>query len=102
MKIFVSWSDNAAHEMARVLKSWLPEVIQELSLWLSSEDIGKGQRWSAEVARILTEINDGIICVTRENVHRPWLNFEAGALAKNLETGRVRTVLLVRQPPFVT
>jgi hypothetical protein len=34
------------------------------------------------------------MCVTSGNANRTWLNFEAGALAKSLESGRVTPLLL--------
>lgn len=80
--------------MAKVLRDWLPEVIQELEPWVSSEDIAKGKRWSAEISGELDATGQGLICVTRTNQHEPWLNFEAGALAKSLKASQVRPVLL--------
>jgi len=41
-----------------------------------------GDRWSSEIGSELATTTIGIICVTPENQERPWLNFEAGALAK--------------------
>jgi hypothetical protein len=40
----------------------------------------------------------GIICVTKENAHAPWLLFEAGVLAKSLEKGRVCPYLFKMKP----
>src|SRR5947208_7189195 len=48
-----------------------------------------GERWSGEVAQQLEAADVGIVCVTRDNQSAPWLNFEAGALAKKLESSRV-------------
>jgi hypothetical protein len=41
--------------------------------------------------------DESIICVTRDNQREPWLNFEAGALAKSSK-GSVRPVLLDLTP----
>lgn len=62
--------------------------------WVSSEDISKGQRWAVEIAERLDSTDQGIVCVTRANIAEPWLNFEAGALAKSFRKGQVRTLLL--------
>lgn len=102
MQVFISWSKRTSHGLALALHSWLPEVIHRIEPWMSSEDISKGQRWATEVGARLEETSQGIICVTRENVREPWLNFEAGALAKFLDGGRVRPILLGVLPSEVT
>jgi len=61
---------------------------------LSQSDIAAGERWGTEVAKELEGSNFGIICVTRENVSAPWILFEAGALAKLMQEGRVIPLLL--------
>jgi TIR domain-containing protein len=105
VKVFISWSGDYSHRLAEFLREWLPDVIQDLEPWVSSEDIAKGKRWNEELARSLDEVHQGIICVTPDNMHSPWLNFEAGALAKRLEGstgGQVRPILLGVRPADVT
>lgn len=102
MRVFISWSKSASEQMAKVLREWLPEVIQELDPWMSSQDIAKGKRWSAEISAELDSTGQGLICVTSSNQHEPWLNFEAGALAKSLTSAQVRPVLLDLQARDVT
>lgn len=60
-------------------------VVQSVKPWMSNEDIAAGARWLAEVSTTLNSAKVGIICVTPENQHNPWLLFEAGALSKTLE-----------------
>ena len=64
------------------LRDWLPNVIQTIEPWLSSEDIPYGDRWQGVISTALEEVRAGIICLTRENLGAIWLTFEAGALAK--------------------
>ncbi|MFY1669754.1 hypothetical protein ACN27G_07315 [Plantactinospora sp. WMMB334] len=93
MEVFLSWSGIETHQLALLLRKWLPQVINELEPWVSSEDIQKGELWD----RVLTEKlggNQGIICVSRRNMHSAWLNFEAGALAKSVGQSAVRPLLL--------
>src|SRR5689334_14501294 len=52
-------------------------------------DIDAGARWQNEIAAALDSTDYGVICVTRENQSAPWLNFEAGALAKKVDSSRV-------------
>jgi hypothetical protein len=82
MKVFLSWSGTTSHRVACALREWLPSVMQSLIPYVSSEDIDKGARWSTDIAKELEDSRYGIICVTRENIHAPWVNFEAGALSK--------------------
>lgn len=93
MKLFISWSGKLSHLVAISLRDWIPSVIQEVEPYVSSEDIEKGARWEAELAKELDKSNFGIVCLTRDNVASPWLNFEAGALAKSLGKARVVPVL---------
>jgi hypothetical protein len=89
MKVFISWSGDRSRDVALALRDWLPDVINSLEPFVSSKDIYAGSRWQAEIAAQLEASNFGVICVTRENQHSPWLNFEAGALAKAVESSRV-------------
>lgn len=102
MKVFISWSKPASRQLGEILRDWLPEVIQQVDPWMSSEDIDKGQRWATEIGAKLGELSQGILCVTAQNVHEPWLNFEAGALSRSLDSARVRPVLLDLHPSEVT
>ena len=93
MKVFLSWSGEPSHQVACVLKDWLPSVIQSLRPYVSSQDIDKGARWSTDIAKELQESTFGILCVTRANMDAPWINFEAGALSKTIDKGSVAPFL---------
>ena len=93
MEIFISWSGPLSRRVAEILREWLPNVLQAVQPYVSSKDIDKGARWSAEISQKLQDCNYGIICVTAANVVAPWLNFEAGALSKSFKEGRVSPFL---------
>ena len=93
MKVFLSWSGEVSHKVAIVFRDWLPSVIQAIEPYVSSEDIDKGARWSTDIAEELENSTFGILCVTKENIQTPWLNFEAGALSKSMDKSYVSPFL---------
>ena len=93
MKVFISWSGNKSHKVAMIFREWLPSVIQSLEPYVSSEDIDKGARWSSDIAKELEDSTFGILCVTKDNLHAPWLSFEAGALSKTMDKSFVTPFL---------
>lgn len=88
MKVFLSWSGARSELVAAALRDWLPLVIDNIDPFISS-DIDAGAHWQSEIAAELETTNFGILCVTAENQRAPWLNFEAGALAKAIGASRV-------------
>lgn len=86
MNIFISWSGDRSHQVAKLLKRWVKSVIQASRPWISSDDIGSGTKWFAEITGQLESTAQGIICVTNANKNSPWILFEAGALSKGLTT----------------
>lgn len=86
MKIFVSWSGDLSRKVAEILKKWIPCIIQSVEVFFSPEDIEKGDNWDRTISMQLSECKYGIICLTAENTNAPWVNFEAGAIAKTLDS----------------
>jgi len=86
MRIFVSWSGDLSRKIAEVLKKWIPCIIQSVEVFFSPEDIEKGDNWDRTISTQLSECKYGIICLTSENTNAPWVNFEAGAIAKTLDS----------------
>ncbi|NRF71446.1 toll/interleukin-1 receptor domain-containing protein [Aquincola sp. S2] len=89
MKVFVSWSGELAQDIAGALSVWLKRVNQRVDCFFSPEHIHSGRRWSTTVASELESCSFGILCLTRQNMRSPWIHFEAGALSKSVEEGRV-------------
>lgn len=85
MKVFISWSGPRSALLADALREWIQDVIQSVECFASTEDIRAGQRWNNEINTWLNEADFGVLCVTQENANAPWLNFEAGALAKRIK-----------------
>jgi hypothetical protein len=42
--------------------------------------------------------DSGIVCLVSGNIDEPWLNFEAGALSKSVQKGRVHPLLFALDP----
>jgi hypothetical protein len=102
MKVFLSWSGARSKKVALIFRDWLPSVIQSIEAFVSSEDIEKGARWNTDIAQELKEAIFGIICVTKDNLSTPWLNFEAGALSKTIENTYVAPFLFDVKPSELT
>lgn len=89
-KVFISWAGNLAKGVAQALHSWLPMMFDKVDPWFSASDIHAGEAWFGEIQKRLEASRYGIIIVTTENFNRPWLNFEAGSLSKQLGEDRTR------------
>ena len=93
MKVFISWSGDLSKGLAEILRDWLPSVIQSIRPFFTPDDIEKGARWSNDISRELEESQIGIFCLTKENLTKPWIMFEAGALSKQIGTSKVCPIL---------
>jgi hypothetical protein len=92
MKVFVSWSGITSRAVAEALTDWMPKVLQSVDPFLSTKDIDKGANWTVELARELKDADFGIICLAPDNLQSPWLNYEAGAITRSVNS-RVCPVL---------
>jgi hypothetical protein len=103
MGVFISRSgkNSISYKVAMLLRDWLPNVIQTVKPFLSAVDIDAGSQWTSQMFQALKETQVGIICVTRTNQAEPWINFEAGALAKAMESSRVCPLLIDVRPTDV-
>jgi hypothetical protein len=102
MRVFISWSGELSHSIALALREKLPMIIQAVEPWMSTEEIGSGARWNAELAAALEATNFGIVCATKLNQLAPWLLFESGALAKSVEEGRLVPLCIDLLPSDIT
>jgi hypothetical protein len=92
-KVFISWSGELSKKLAEEIRVWLPGVLQFVKPYFTPNDIEKGTRWSTEISSELESSNAGIICLTKDNINKPWILFEAGALSKNFGKANVCTIL---------
>lgn len=92
-KVFISWSGELSNKLAETFRQWLPGVLQFVKPYFTPSDIEKGMRWESDILSELESSDIGIICLTKENLSKQWILFEAGALSKNIEISRVCTIL---------
>jgi TIR domain len=92
-KVFISWSGDLSNKLADAVRQWLPGVLQFVKPYFTPSDIEKGTKWASDIAGELESSDIGIICLTKENLSKPWILFESGALSKNLDNSRVCTLL---------
>lgn len=95
MKVFISWSKERSLKVANALFDWLPQVINQVEPWMSASSLEAGKPSIAQISDALETTNFGIICVTPENQHETWLNFEAGALAKAVRSASASAIPLL-------
>jgi len=86
MKVFISWSGERSKMVARALRQWFPRVFQSVEPWMSEKDIIGGSLWLNEIMEGLKGARFGVVCVTPENQDKPWIHFEAGAIAKAIDS----------------
>ncbi|CAJ1315884.1 TIR domain-containing protein [Paenibacillus nuruki] len=94
MKVFISWSGDRSQRVAELLKDWIKCVLQAVEPWVSTSGIGSGEVWFNSLSTQLNDTSIGIICLTKENKNKPWILFEAGALAKEMSKTKVCTFLI--------
>jgi hypothetical protein len=95
-KVFISWSGQLSQAVAAIWLDLISETFDSVEPFMSEENIGAGERGLVKIATELAGTSFGIIVVTQENQNSPWLNYEAGALSKDVvdETVRVAPSLV--------
>lgn len=87
VKVFISWSGQQAKEVALLMREWLPKLSDYFKPWMSEKDITAGGRSMQELFEQIDETYYGLVLLTPENQNSAWLNFEAGALSKQVREG---------------
>ncbi|BBC38202.1 hypothetical protein SGFS_094960 [Streptomyces graminofaciens] len=95
LKVFVSWSGEPSRRCALLLREKLPIFNHLIEPFVSSEDIAKGVRGLDTIAAHLAGSQFGIVCVTPANRHAPWINYESGALSREVGKDRLAPFLLL-------
>lgn len=72
----------------------LPDILQDVEVWMSAHDIDAGAKWNVTLSSELEASSFGILCLTQENLASPWLLFEAGSISKSVSGAHVVPYLL--------
>jgi hypothetical protein len=76
--------------------------LQFVEPYFSETDIEIGSTWHSEIIAALEHSDIGLIILTPENMTRPWLLFEAGAIARGVGKQRVCPILFDLKKSDVT
>ncbi|SDE45679.1 toll/interleukin-1 receptor domain-containing protein [Auraticoccus monumenti] len=90
--VFISWSGEPSRRVARALHEAIHLVFDRIDPWMSDRDIAAGSRGAEEIHNGLNGAVAGVLIVTPENQDRPWLNYEAGALGRQVTDVDTRVV----------
>ena len=101
MQLFLSWSGDRSRGIAQVLRRMLPLLMNAAKPWISDSDIEKGERWNSVLSGAPDSAKVGIFCLTPNNINRPALLFEAGAISKSVTDSRVCVLLDGMEPQNV-
>jgi hypothetical protein len=88
LKVFISWSQNS-REFAGALNSAMERLFDTVETFYSPE-IPAGEQWLNMIEEELSNTDFGIICITKGNQKQQWLNYEAGALSRQVSDRRKR------------
>jgi hypothetical protein len=86
MNVFISFSGARSKKVAEYLYEWLPLVLHPVTPFFSGETIRSGERGEEVIQGNLSKADFGIVCLTRDNRLAPWINYEAGAIALQLNS----------------
>lgn len=91
--IFISWSGIQSGQVGDALNDFLKKCLPTVETFFSP-DIEGGVKWDAEIANNLKKASAGIVIITPHNKDKPWILYEAGAMAVSYEDKRVVPLLV--------
>lgn len=88
MKVFISWSKNS-RQVGKAVSDAVKEIFDPVVTTFISQEIKAGARGLEEIDASLNDTDFGIICLSRSNQTEQWINYEAGALSRQVEDKRL-------------
>jgi TIR domain len=89
LKVFISWSKNS-RGVGKAVSDAVNEIFAPVVTTFISQEIRAGSRALEEIDDALDDTDFGIICLTRSNQTEQWINYEAGALSRQVGDKRKR------------
>lgn len=83
MKVFISYSGTKSAKMAEVASRFLEQLLPDVTFFRSASDIALGSHWLQQVEQVYSGADVALVCITRDNIEKPWLLYEIGALSAN-------------------
>jgi hypothetical protein len=92
---FLSWSGALSGEIVSYIKRDILDPVfgDRIEPFISSE-IGAGSLFAPEIFGRLKNSDFGIVCITAENIEKPWVSFECGGLIKNGKKDNLYVILV--------
>lgn len=92
MKISIFWSGDLSGKLAHLLGKWLSDIMPWLRVHIPPAERYRGIGWFSDELKGFQDTEFAILSLTKENLHSPWLSFEAGALLKHLDRSSIYPV----------
>jgi hypothetical protein len=91
---FLSWSGALSREIASYIKDEILDTLfgDSIEPFISSE-IGVGDAFVQRIFTRLIKSDFGIVCITAENIEKPWVSFECGGLINNIKKENLYVLL---------
>lgn len=78
--VFVSYSGPLSRSVAFAVRRLLESTLS-IDVFVAEVSVDAGERWLTTIQQGLKDAQVAVLCMTRENVYRPWVYFEAGGAA---------------------
>lgn len=82
MKVFLSWSGERSHRVARALKRHVESISSNVEAW-EADDLRPGAEWARSLIPNIERADVAVLCLTRRNLSAPWISFELGAFYRS-------------------
>ena len=96
--VFFAWSGELSCKLAEAISNWLPKALQAVKPFFTPDDLEKGAKWDSEISKELDASQIGLLFLSRDNVEKPWILFEAGALSTKMGNAKVCPILFGFEP----